>query len=363
MSLYNLLNFLRWLGAFFVVIGHLRSFIFVNYHQVESHTLLTKIFYFLTGFGHQGVVMFFVISGYLVGGTVLNKYITNGYLDASFIKLYSIKRFSRIYVVLVPAIVIGFIFDLSGIYLFENLYRNAYRISAMDLDVTETITALNFIGNIFNVQTILTDPLGTALPTWSLANEWWYYFLFPLIFINNNTKILFLLLVIGLFFLNQSIVEYSLLWLIGALTFQLKRKLLHIYIAILILSTFLVISRIYSGFYIDVLVGLSIALLINSSTFSNSRIDLFARFNSVFAEFSYSLYLLHFPLIVLMISIAHFYKVNLLLLDPSFTSFGVWFSLLFVVYVYSFVMYMIFEKNSSKVRDVLVNRWLAVDKN
>ena len=72
-QLSNTLNFLRWLSALMVVIGHLRSFLFVEYNLVENKTVFIKLFYFITGFGHQAVIVFFVISGYLVGGGSVEK--------------------------------------------------------------------------------------------------------------------------------------------------------------------------------------------------------------------------------------------------------------------------------------------------
>lgn len=72
-TLSNMLNFLRWFAAFLVVIGHLRSFMFIEYNQIISPSIFDKIFYFITGLGHEAVIVFFVLSGYLVGGGTLEK--------------------------------------------------------------------------------------------------------------------------------------------------------------------------------------------------------------------------------------------------------------------------------------------------
>src|SRR6202030_1593882 len=42
------------------------------------------------------------------------------------------------------------------------------------------ITPGIFLGNLFFVQTILCRTFGSNGPLWSLANEFWYYVLFPL---------------------------------------------------------------------------------------------------------------------------------------------------------------------------------------
>ena len=101
----------RWLAAFFVVIGHLRSLMFVNYAAVEHKNVFIRLFYFLTGFGHQAVMVFFVLSGFLIGGKVVllvrqNRFTTVDYL---------INRISRIYIVLIFALMLGYTLDTIGL--------------------------------------------------------------------------------------------------------------------------------------------------------------------------------------------------------------------------------------------------------
>jgi peptidoglycan/LPS O-acetylase OafA/YrhL len=41
-------------------------------------------------------------------------------------------------------------------------------------------TATTFVGNLAFLQTIAVPIFGTNGPMWSLANEFWYYLIFPL---------------------------------------------------------------------------------------------------------------------------------------------------------------------------------------
>ena len=66
--------------------------------------------WFLTGFPHQAVIVFFVISGYLVGGNVIAK--ARG--DEPFLAKYFTDRVVRIYLVLIPVILIGWALDTAG---------------------------------------------------------------------------------------------------------------------------------------------------------------------------------------------------------------------------------------------------------
>ena len=97
-----LLNACRWGAALLVVLGHARHLILIDYNHVEYKNIFIKGLYFITGLGHEAVVVFFVISGFLVGGLTLRKWSTQiSYKD------YFAARFSRIYSVLVPALIVG----------------------------------------------------------------------------------------------------------------------------------------------------------------------------------------------------------------------------------------------------------------
>ena len=64
------LDMIRGLAALEVCLGHLRGFFLVDYGQTQGG-LAAKLFYTLTGMHHQAVMIFFVLSGFLVGGSVI----------------------------------------------------------------------------------------------------------------------------------------------------------------------------------------------------------------------------------------------------------------------------------------------------
>ena len=61
--------------------------------------------------GDYGVLMFFAISGFLIGGGALEKTRAG---DFSF-SLYFINRFTRIYIVLLPALLLVWVMDVVGL--------------------------------------------------------------------------------------------------------------------------------------------------------------------------------------------------------------------------------------------------------
>ena len=94
----------RWVAAFFVVIYHLYGISVLNQ---PSPGLLFSGVHFFCGFGHIAVIVFFVISGFLVGGGAIFRLEDNGFdvID------YFVHRAARIYTVLIPALIAGFVLD------------------------------------------------------------------------------------------------------------------------------------------------------------------------------------------------------------------------------------------------------------
>ena len=65
------LDLVRGVAALAVMLGHLRNLFFVDSYEIRGYpNLLIKIIYLATGFGHEAVMIFFVLSGFLVGGSV-----------------------------------------------------------------------------------------------------------------------------------------------------------------------------------------------------------------------------------------------------------------------------------------------------
>lgn len=73
-DLSQFINVSRWLAAFFVLAGHASHLVLVDYKYVTEKSIFCKLIYFLAGFGHEAVMVFFVISGYLVGALTLDKW-------------------------------------------------------------------------------------------------------------------------------------------------------------------------------------------------------------------------------------------------------------------------------------------------
>jgi peptidoglycan/LPS O-acetylase OafA/YrhL len=176
----DFLNASRWIAAFLVVLGHVFSISMAHYYDIPDRSLVLRGLHFFSGFGHTAVIVFFVISGFLVGGRAILRFSDQGFSVTD----YFLHRFSRIYTVFIPALVVGYILDWSGIKFFNSsgiyTHPEQFYTNPLGNDIANHLSLEIFVGNLMQLQTIIVSSLGSNGPLWSLANEWWYYVLFGL---------------------------------------------------------------------------------------------------------------------------------------------------------------------------------------
>src|SRR3984893_19323634 len=97
-----LLDFLRATAALLVLLGHTRNAYFHYTDVLAQPGLFLKLFYFITSLPGEAVVIFFVLSGFLIGGSLADS-LQRGSFD---LVRYLIARFVRIYIVYVPALIL-----------------------------------------------------------------------------------------------------------------------------------------------------------------------------------------------------------------------------------------------------------------
>lgn len=99
------LHFLRIFSALIVCLGHTKEFLFV--HMNDSAHPLEKLTRLFLGLGGSAVIIFFFLSGYLVGGKIIKSLIKRELNFATYI----FDRLTRLWIVLVPALLLTFVLN------------------------------------------------------------------------------------------------------------------------------------------------------------------------------------------------------------------------------------------------------------
>jgi peptidoglycan/LPS O-acetylase OafA/YrhL len=127
-------------------------------------------------FGRDAVMVFFVISGYWIARSVTSSVAADRWSWSN----YTINRLSRLYIVLIPALVLGLVLDGTGRFLLDVApYRALGFQQAGFYDVGAHISPSILLGNLVFLQGMAVPPLGSNAPLWTLSREFWYYIWFP----------------------------------------------------------------------------------------------------------------------------------------------------------------------------------------
>ncbi|MDH5232551.1 MAG: acyltransferase [Gammaproteobacteria bacterium] len=369
---YIFLDYIRGISALLVCAGHLRGVMFEDYSLVGSTSILDKLFYFLTGLGHQAVMIFFVLSGFFVGGSIVTK-IQNFHLSD-----YLLSRLTRLWVVLIPALLFTTLVDVIIKHYYPAVLNGQFYSvlnSGPQLEESYSLTIQTFFSNVFFLQDLYAPVYGSNGPLWSLAYEFWFYILFPLGliafgFIAAKWKSrLFVIIVCAsiLIILGEKLWLGFTIWMLGVFSSIIinKQYVLPLRIPLLLLSILLLMFTLIDskfnmlsgafGIPNDLLVGISFMLVIltvHSSHPQQKPRKINLNMSRWLSELSYTLYLVHFPVVLLIFS--HFYSSHQLV--PDIGSFFLFCSWLLVIVCISLFLWWCFERNTAVVRHWIRNR-------
>jgi peptidoglycan/LPS O-acetylase OafA/YrhL len=351
-----LISLLRGAAAIIVVAGHVRAIMYPGLRTISDPSLWFKGFAFVTGFGHQAVLVFFIISGWLVGGSLLNKLDQpSAFLD------YAIDRMTRLWTVLIPTFVLTLLFAFAS---------GAVDIGKADYSSANEYSAAVFLGNLVGLQQVFLPYFGGNFPLWSLANETWYYLLFPLLtllFVARKHMVRAaaasaLLLIVAV--LPLEITLYFSIWLLGV-AFSRVRIDCSPTLRLIWLSLLLVVTR-YSRLtgkqdtfsvdtlWQDLLCSLMFLVFLSSLQFraapTSTLLRPLANGGRFFAEFSFSLYVLHVPLITLLAYWIATYSGLRQLSPHEPLHFAIYLGILVSCLVAAYLSYRLFEAHTFRLR-------------
>ena len=160
----------RWLAAGSVLITHTGLRMLAPIAAMPALSLPHVAYAFLAGFDHQAVMVFFVLSGLLVGGAVMREIAQTGAVAPG---PYVLRRLIRLWVVLWPACALGAVCVWAALAFGAEGYGVLPPGSGAALGIPILLCNAVFL------QTAACGQYAGNGALWSLFNEAWYYLLFP----------------------------------------------------------------------------------------------------------------------------------------------------------------------------------------
>jgi peptidoglycan/LPS O-acetylase OafA/YrhL len=367
------LDMARGAAALAVLIGHLRSFVFPPYGMVIHRTPLDTLVWAISGFGHQAVMVFFVLSGFFITRSV----VVDGRKEKGFSwPIYLIKRTTRLWIVLIPSLFLTLMWDSIGVHwattsFYSGALYEGYSSGPSLLTGGTNLEPATFLGNLFFLQTIFFPIFGTNGPLWSLANEFWYYILFPMIYVVFFKRSGLIAIIANLVLLvsiastlGMGILLYGSVWLLGSAAYTvyergwlrtLTQTMWFGFASFGMLALSLAVSKAAPGsdFQKDFLIGLATTFVVLSIAGRNTTSQIYESVAHVAAECSYTTYLVHFPFLAVLVTLVlHNEKFQ-----PTWLGYGVFALTGIVALAYSYAIYWLFERRTGAVRRLVLNKY------
>ncbi len=344
---YYWLDLFRGLASLVVVTTHCRTMLFVEYGLLPASdkTLQTSIFFLLTRIAHEAVLLFFVLSGFLVGGKVIQR-LRAGTFD---LRSYVLDRTVRIMLPLLSALILIIISNTI---------------------IGEKFTVIDYIGNILSLQGILVP--WVSGPLWSLAYEVWFYVLMGAAAWwlttskDGNRYIAVFLLFICFLIFSHLKASHLFIWLLGALSFSyIKKSNFLLVTGIVALIGSMVVLQIYGTesrtfklqnidnirTVCELCLGISMCLIVQQVIHRRPKNSLgifLNKFGTRLADFSYTLYLTHLPIVYMLVHFG-FPKSQ----SINAVSIGYYLAAIGISLVSAYAIYLVFEKRTKYVKEIM----------
>ncbi len=313
------LDGLRGIAAFYVMVGHARWILHEGYSGFianhENYNFFNKLlFYFFSFFryGHEAVMFFFVLSGFVIH-LRYSRQLSNNRFEKFDFKDFFVRRFRRIFPPLFIVLIITLLLDTLGQNLGYSIYFNNTPNELLNRNIGVDLSLELFLKNIFFLQGLVFSTFGSNGPLWSISYEWWFYMLYPLVFFINKKNV-FLSLVVAVLFailgryyhveFISNLLACFVCWWLGGIAVDIYNERIKINTFILyVLLLFIPIGLIgkqhlffYSDYFISV--GFFAFIVLTTTKQDINKKMLWLKKIKWLGDSSYTLYIIHFPILV-----------------------------------------------------------------
>jgi peptidoglycan/LPS O-acetylase OafA/YrhL len=191
------LDGLRGLAAFYVMVGHARWLLWEGYSEgfqkhAASYSVLNKAlmyFFSLFKYGHEAVLFFFVLSGFVIHLRYARRMAEQGMAAKFDWGAFVWRRARRLYPPLLAAIVLAFILDSIGKANGFSIYHQGTPYPVVNANVVSHLDGITLLGNLAFLMNTYVPVFGCNGPLWSLKFEWWFYMIYPLFWLLSRRSI------------------------------------------------------------------------------------------------------------------------------------------------------------------------------
>jgi peptidoglycan/LPS O-acetylase OafA/YrhL len=365
------LDLLRGAAAQLVLWDHCVAIIMIPAATVPTtQWLQAHIFRGVGRYGHEAVVVFFVLSGYLIGGDVRGRMRKGAFAPGP----YAVNRLGRLYSVVAPGLILAAVLDTVSFRFGagrEVLAINTQFWPPYWQDL-KSLSAGTFWCNLAFLQTIECRQFGVNSSLWSLSNELFYYAILPsalLAYWAKSHRVRIVATAVLALFLGEILrsgfmdperpyiyLAGLLLWLGGAYTsliFSLLPRVLRGPIGLL-LGVVIAFGANRAHFR-SAIADLCVALLIMWIVFRAELVESWLRWLPglarklipLFSNYSYSLYFLHMPLLFAFLSFVPALRQPL---QYDLRGCALLIALILVLNILSFAFYYLFERHYHRLQ-------------
>ena len=342
------LHFVRFLCSQAVFIAHL-----IHIFAWPFPTLMSMASY--------AVLLFFILSGFLITTSTQQRIESNP--DYHFIDFFR-DRFFRIYPPFLAALIMTFTLDVvsfewtNQIYSLKQYFINLF----VNVFLLQEFPPAVIINEHFTIEFFRFRYFGSNLPLWTISIEWWIYLFFGFGYFYfarasrvkiRHTIILLLLSITPLYYVFVSVRMdngLTLYWFLGALIAYsskglsvMKNSTTGMAATILLIGGMTLFPKI--GYHNSaVLFALGLTLFISCNRSNTASIQSLSKLSQFLAGYSYSLYLIHYPIVL--------FIITLFPAELNGTSF---FLVYVIVNIIAFGFAQVFENHSNKLKKMYEN--------
>ncbi|NJJ60290.1 acyltransferase family protein [Pseudomonas sp. B14(2022)] len=304
------LDSLRGVSALIVLVGHA--------HQAFLRPTFPESSVYVGFFTQFSVMVFFVLSGFLIGKSIFSNISANGEFN---ILKYARDRFIRLYPPLIASMLLMVALVILAPYVFSSGTNSYLHIPGVNF-IREVFTtnSKQIYGPLLFINGFKTPAPSANGPLWSLSIEAWYYVLAAAIFLWPSNKIwasLVVALTVAVTYKNPMFFILMPIWFAGlGLSFIHRQRpqmnnnlfsaLFVLFGAGTIYCIYLVLAQKHAATSI-LQDGMTHFMIVSGLWFASFLALIMgqgAKFTTLFsstASFSYTLYIIHFPIILFVV--------------------------------------------------------------